>query len=87
MFQLVKYKRWQIKSDSLILPFLQSHPPPESDLEKDSLISEAWEITYESFLQTPHAQEVIPSFENEIRQSLYDVRMRTDAEQSEYEHW
>jgi hypothetical protein len=83
MYQLIKYKPWQSNSDTLIFPFLQTRPPPASDLEKEALMSEAWKVVYESFLKTPTAKNVIPSFENEIRQSLYAVGVKQSDEEGE----
>jgi ElaB/YqjD/DUF883 family membrane-anchored ribosome-binding protein len=85
MYQLIKYLPWQNSSDTIILPYLETQPPPETDADKECLISDAWKFTYESFLKTPRAKQVIPCFENEIRQSLYDVRVRHEAQHVEFD--
>jgi hypothetical protein len=83
MYQLIKYKPWQSSSDTRIFHFLQTRQAPQSDLEKEGLMSEAWKFVYESFLKTSTAKNVIPSFENEIRQSLYAVGVKQNNEEGE----
>lgn len=67
----MKYKPWHDNPETLILPYLLTQSPPEPGVE----------MHLRSVFETPAAKKVIPSLENEIRQSLSDLRVKHVAEQ------